>query len=269
MECDMEYKKIVATLLVLCGLVCSIQPAAAAETMSESDFATMLGKVLEKNPELVLSVLRKHSEDVLTIAQDGANVRRTQMLEEQWKKELGEKKVVDLAGRPVLGSKKAGVSIVAFSDFTCPYCYQGYKTVKLMMKKYEGKVNLIFKHMPLDKKQVGYLAAQYFVAASLQSEAKAWALYDAFFEQRDALIATGEAFLKKQAKAAGLDMERLAKDIEDGAATAIIDKDLADSEALNIQGTPFFLVNNLTIRGALDPDNFEKAVLMAMRYGRR
>ena len=265
----MQYKKIVASLLVACGLVCSTLPVGAAETMSESDFAAMLGKVLEKNPELVLSVLRKHSEDVLTIAQEGANARRTQMLEDQWKKELGEKKVVDLQGRPVLGAKKAAVSIVAFSDFTCPYCYQGYKTVKLMMKKYEGKINLVFKHMPLDKKQVGYLAAQYFVAASLQNEAKAWALYDVFFEQREALIATGEAFLKKQAQVVGLDMDRLAKDLKENTVTTIIDKDLADSEKLNIQGTPFFLVNNLTIRGALDPDNFEKAVLMAMRYGKR
>lgn len=238
----------------------------AAELVTEEGFEDLLQKTLKKNPDLILNILREHSEDILDIAQDGANYKRAQALQKQWAMELDSKKEVNINDRPVLGPRNATVTIVAFSDFTCPYCYQGFKTIKFMMKKYDGKIRYVFKNMPLGKKQLGYLAAEYFVAASFQGEYKAWKLYDAFFEDQEELLAEGEVFMKKAAQAAGLDMEKLASDRKGKKVERIIDEDLAESNVLRIQGTPFFLVNNLSIRGALDPENFEKAILMALEH---
>jgi predicted DsbA family dithiol-disulfide isomerase len=41
-------------------------------------------------------------------------------------------------------------------------------------------------------------------------------------------------------------------------------EDEEDAKKLNVQGTPYFLVNNLVIRGALQENLFREAVNMAL-----
>ena len=47
------------------------------------------------------------------------------------------------------GPKYAQITIVAFSDFQCPYCSRAFPTIEQVMKDYNGKVRLVFKHFPL------------------------------------------------------------------------------------------------------------------------
>lgn len=47
------------------------------------------------------------------------------------------------------GPKDAKVTIVEFSDFQCPYCSRAFPTVEQVMKDYNGKVRLVYKHFPL------------------------------------------------------------------------------------------------------------------------
>ena len=119
--------------------------------------------------------------------------------------------------------------------------------------------------MPLDDKGPAGIAAAYFVAVSQQSEEKAWLFYKALFADRDKLIADGEAFLKKTAEGLNVDMKRLAKDVRSKKVADILAEDQQDAQKLNIEGTPYFLVNNLIVRGALPLDLFKDAVDMALK----
>ena len=103
------------------------------------------------------------------------------------------------------------------------------------------------------------------MAISQQSEEKAWQFYKALFADRDQLIADGEAFLKKTAESLNVDMKRLAKDVHSKKVTDIIAEDQQDAQKLGIEGTPYFLVNNLVVRGALPLDLFKSAVDMALK----
>ena len=47
------------------------------------------------------------------------------------------------------GPKDAKVTIVEYSDFQCPYCSRAFPTVEQVMKDYNGKVRLVYKHFPL------------------------------------------------------------------------------------------------------------------------
>lgn len=47
------------------------------------------------------------------------------------------------------GPKDAKVTIVEYSDFQCPYCSRALPTINQVMKEYNGKVRLVFKHFPL------------------------------------------------------------------------------------------------------------------------
>lgn len=259
-------KKNILAGLALAGMLGAVPSLQAAESF-QSDIALnkKISQILQDNPELIMDVLRKHSEEVLEIAQMGSNLRRKHNLELQWKKDLTEKKEVRIEGRPVLGNRNAPVRIVAFSDFTCHYCMQASQTIKDIMRKYGDKVSYVFKHLPMDEKGVGGKASEYFIAIAQQDEAKAWQFYDELYANRDRLLAGGEDYLKKTCKDMGLDMKSLQKDLQGKKVREIMKEDEEDAKKLGVEGTPYFLVNNLIVRGAMPKDLFDGAIDTALK----
>ena len=200
-------------LLVLSGFCLPDGVPCAADRITEDNLPQLLEKALLEHPDIVLDVLRRNSEAVLDIAQQGSNMRRKRNLETQWREDTKTPKSVRLAGRPALGSPKAKVNVVAFSDFTCHFCQQASKTVDALLREYGKDISLVFKNLPFDEKGPGGQAAAYFVAISQQSEEKAWKFYKVLFADRDRLVTEGEDFLKKTAQDLEVDMKRLARDI--------------------------------------------------------
>lgn len=246
-----------AVMLLLTAL-----PAFSA-AVSQAEIEAAVQKLLQERPDLILEVLRRNSEAVLDIAQQGSNLRRKHSLEAQWREDLKKPKQVRLDNRPVLGNPDAKVRIVAFSDFTCHYCEQASKTIEALRKEYGNDIALVFKHLPLDEKGPGGLASAYFIAISQQSEPKAWDFYKKMYANRDRLLAEGEPFLKSTAQELGLDMKKLQKDLQSKKVKEILAQDQEDGQKLGVEGTPYFLVNNLVVRGAIPLDLFKSAVDLA------
>lgn len=238
--------------------------AHSAERVTTDNFAQILEEILSKNPDIVLEVLRRNSEAVLDIAQQGSNLRRKHNLEIQWKNDMKTPKKVNLQNRPILGSKDAKVKIVGYSDFTCHYCQQASKTISSILHEFGKEVCFVFKHMPQDEKGISGLASIYYLAIAQQDEDKAWKFHDILFNDRDRLVSEGEEFLKKEAQKLGIDMKRLAKDSKSQKIRDIINEDLQEAQKLGAEGTPYFLVNNLIVRGALPLDLFREAINIAL-----
>ncbi len=255
-------KKIITCFLFL--MCCLHFTTNASAKVSDEELANALQRILLEKPEIIINVLRQNSELVLDIAQEGSNNKRKRSLMAQWSKDKLEKKEVRLEGRPVLGPENASITVVEFSDFTCPYCAQAAATVKKLMADYKGKVKLIFKPTPLSGGEVSIKASEYFIAAGFQSNEKAWKLYSACFEERGKLIEQGEAFLKAKVKELKLDLNRLVKDINSSKVKKILQADLEDAKKLNVEGTPYFLVNNIVVRGALPYELFKSAFDLAL-----
>lgn len=85
------------------------------------------------------------------------------------------------------------------------------------------------------------------------------------FSRRADLLKDGESALIKAAKDIGLDTKRLAADAKSKAVRDAVDADMAEAAKLGVQGTPYFLVNNLVVRGALSPELFSEAINMALQ----
>ena len=75
----------------------------------------------------------------------------------------------------------------------------------------------------------------------------------------------GEDFLKKTAQDLDVDMKRLARDVRGKKVSDILAEDQQDAQKLGVEGTPYFLVNNLVVRGALPLDLFKGAVDMSLK----
>lgn len=235
----------------------------AAAAPSQAELEAALQKLLQQRPDLILEVLRRNSEVVLDIAQQGSNLRRKHNLEAQWREDMKTNKDVRLSGRPILGNPKAKVKIIAFSDFTCHFCGQASKNLDTIRKDYGDDVCLIFKHLPLDEKGPGGLASAWFVAIAQQNEAKAWEFYRIMYDNRERLLAEGEPFIRRTAQDLGLDAKKLAREAQSKKVREVLAQDQADGQKLGVEGTPYFLVNNLVVRGAIPLELFRAAVDMA------
>lgn len=247
------------------GLSFDLARSDAAFAQSEAELAQSLEKLLREKPNLILDVLRRNSELVLDIAQQGSNLRRKHNLEAQWREDLKKPKEVRLEGRPVLGDPQAKVRIVEFSDFSCNYCQQASKTIDNLLKDYGKDVKVVFKHLPMDEKGPGGVASEWFCAIAMQSEPKAWQFYKEIFANRDRLLGEGEPYVKETAQKLGVDMKRAAKDLQSKKLKTILSEDAEDAQKLGVEGTPYFLVNDLIIRGALPPELFKAAVELALK----
>lgn len=106
-------------------------------------------------------------------------------------------------------------------------------------------MSLVFKNMPLDEKGPANIASTSLWPYRSRAKKKLGSFTKALFADRDKLIADGEPFLRKTAEGLSVDMKRLAKDVHSKKVTDIIAEDQQDAQKLGIEGTPYFLVNNL------------------------
>ncbi len=240
----------------------AVGPAQAAPSQ---DMSAQLEALLKEHPEIILNVLKDHSEEMLDIVQQGSDKRRRSVLLRQWETEINQPKAVALEGRPVGGPDNAPVTIIAFSDFLCTYCHQAAYTVGSLMKRYPGKIRLVFKQIP--KTQAGRIAGEWFIAAYQMDKAKAWKMYALIFDRQKQVEDDVLAAMRAVATEAGFDAKAVEAAVKSKAKEldAIMAGDAADANALGFVGTPYFLVNNMVLRGALPLDNFIDAVDMALK----
>lgn len=50
----------------------------------------------------------------------------------------------------VLGNKNAPVTIIEYSDIDCPFCRRHHPTLQDIVEDYNGRVNWVYRHLPLD-----------------------------------------------------------------------------------------------------------------------
>jgi protein-disulfide isomerase len=220
---------------------------------------------LREHPELVLDILKNNSETVLEIAQQGNMQRRRKALLAQWEQDAKRHKIVKLDDRAFRGKENAPVTMVVYSDFTCPYCRQAEHDVARLLRKYDGKLRITFKALPKED-PVSATAAKFATAAFLLDPVKGWEFHDALFEGADQYEREGEDFLKKTAESLGYDFKKLKSEAGGPTVQQRLDFDGKEADNLGISGTPHFLVNDLMVRGAVGRELFEEAVETALRY---
>ena len=157
-----------------------------------------------------------------------------------------------VAGAPMRGAEKALVTIIKFEDFQCPYCKTVQPRFSELLKKYEGKLRLIHKDLPLD--ELHGQARQAAEAARCAGEqGKFWEYHDKLYERSPK--ASGED-LKAYAKELALDVSSFDRCIAAGKYRAAVQKDLLEGAQLGLTGTPAFFINGRELSGAQPLETF-------------
>jgi protein-disulfide isomerase len=252
--------------LFLSLLLCLVLPGmpSFAAAPSQAELKSALKALLEEHPEIILDVLQDNSEMVLEIAQQGNLLRKRKALIAQWERDAREPKTVALADRPFRGPANAPVTIVAYSDFTCPYCRQAELTMNQLLAKYPKTIRMTFKALPKDD-PFSLALAKYSTAAFMLDEARGWDFFDKLFQDVEKFERDGESYLKAAGAALGYDFRKLKAEAGSERVQARLAQDHKEADALGVSGTPHFLINNLMVRGAVSQDLFEEAIEMALK----
>jgi protein-disulfide isomerase len=156
---------------------------------------------------------------------------------------------------PTRGPSSAPVTIVEFSDFQCPFCGREFPVIEKLMKEYDGKVRLVFRHFPLDFHPFAEKAAEAAVCAADQG--KFWELHDQMFSNQQKLAVDD---LKGYAKSAGLDSAKFDKCLDSGEKKPAVEADQKAGSEAGVNGTPAFFVNGVFINGAVPYDQIKQTV---------
>lgn len=257
------------------SLVLVLGALLAVSCTSDKQIQEQITKVIKENPKLIAEAIEKNPVEIMAALQNASKAAQEQMAKQQ---EVDEKKALEETfNKPLvaqirsdesfLGPKDAPITLIEYSDFECPFCGRGYTTVKELMKKYNGKIRFVYKHLPLNFHPQAMISAQYYEAIRLQDEKKAFAFHDEIYKDQKGL-SEGAAFLDKVAKKVGADIKKVKKDINSEKVAQRIDEDMKEASSLGMQGTPGFLVNGIPVRGAYPPEHFVSIIEELQKRGK-
>ena len=167
------------------------------------------------------------------------------------------------AANPSLGAADARVVVQMWSDFECPFCAEEHPVLTEMLRIYAGKVRLVWRDYPLPFHAHARLAANAGREAYAEGGAEAfWSFHDALYGARAPRL--DAAGLEQLALKTGLDAVRFREALGTQRHDAEVQRDFDAGNALGVEGTPAFLVNDYFFIGAVPLEIMRKIVDRAL-----
>jgi protein-disulfide isomerase len=164
------------------------------------------------------------------------------------------------AGSPVGGNPKGDVTLVEFFDYRCPYCKLVEPSLEALTHE-DTKLRVVYKEFPV-------LGPASVYASRIALAARRQGKYAAFHK---AMMATKgditDDVVLKVAKSVGIDIERAQADMNAPEIDAIIKRNYALADALDIEGTPAFIIGDTLVPGATDIAQLRKLIADQRRPG--
>lgn len=159
---------------------------------------------------------------------------------------------------PTRGSAGALITIVAFSDFQCPFCARVEATLTKILDDYAGDVRIVWKDNPMSfHKRAKPAAVLARVAFAEKGNDGFWAAHAALFDSQKNLEDAG---LEEVAKKVGLSWFKVETALERDTFAAVIDRGVDLASDFNVPGPPHFFVNGRRIAGAQPYGEFKKLI---------
>jgi protein-disulfide isomerase len=230
--------------------IAPVRPLGAAEITPEQRKAieAIIHDYLMQNPDVLIEALREAEAK----ANSDADVKAAQLLRDR------RHEVFDDPATPVGGNPKGDVTLVEFFDYRCPYCKQVHPAIQKLLDQ-DPKLRFVYKEFPVLGEQSD-IAAHAALAARLQGR------YEPFHNAM--MAAKGqitEELVYRIAGSIGLDVDRLKRDMTDPEIDRALSANRSLAKALDLRGTPGFVVGDHIIPGAVDLDALKTMVADARK----
>ena len=210
-------------------------PKAVAAEMSQDEFEQRVRNYLLEHPEVIADAINRLQER--QAQQDTAQVTA------ELKAHADE--VFRDPDSPVGGNPEGDVTLVEFFDYNCPYCRQ-MAPVMTQAETDDPQLRIVYKELPILGPNSVFAAK---AALAADKQGKYVAFHRALFQLRGPL---DEGKVLEAAVTVGLDVDRVKADMKDAAVDGALDKTGKLAQALQITGTPGFVVGDQLMTGATD-----------------
>jgi len=251
--------KLIAALglaATLAGAVTSAAPARADEftPAQKQELGAFIHDYLVNNPEVLrdaIEALDKHDKTT-------AEAERQKVVTSQ----AGP--LFSSRYQATIGNPNGSATLVEFFDYNCHFCKGALPDVTKLIKG-DPNLKLVLKDFPV-------LGPGSVEAAKVASAARNQLPGDKFWAFHSKLLALhgpiGKTEAISVAKDLGLDMDKLAKDMESPEIKTGLDEAMRLADALQINGTPSFVVGQDVVVGAVGYDQLKDKVDSVHKCGR-
>jgi protein-disulfide isomerase len=242
--------------LLIClaaALLAATPLARAADAVTpaqKSAFEQIIHDYILHHPEVVIEALQSAEDKMKAQGEERARAavveRRQELLEDP--------------AAPVAGNPKGDVTIVEFFDYRCPYCKQVEPALEALLKE-DRQLRIVYKELPILGKDSVYATR---AALAARKQAK----YDKFHTAM--MAAKGqidEKTVLQVAASSGLDIERLKSDMNASEIDDVIKRNYDLAQALDIHGTPAFVIGGELVPGAIDIATMKQKIAAARKSG--
>lgn len=140
-----------------------------------------------------------------------------------------------------LGPSHAPVTLVEYGDFECPNCKQAAPAVKLLLKRFNGRVRLVWRQFPLEEVHPHALHAA-LASEAAAGQGKFWQMHDLLFENQQHLKLPQ---LRGYAERLELDMVRYDGDMADTVYLQRVREDIESGTKSGARASPTFFLNGV------------------------
>jgi protein-disulfide isomerase/uncharacterized membrane protein len=160
------------------------------------------------------------------------------------------------------GARTAKIQIVEFADLRCPFCLEFYLELDELLKRYPGRLQVVFKNFPLDSSCNAYVPMPMHPEACqmahgfrcLAEQDLFWTAMDIlagadFSKADDAQHATNISVLEQVIQQIDLDRQAWDECMDSGRYWEKIKEDISQANALGVNGTPAVWVNGRRFNG--------------------
>ena len=223
--------------------------AADALTQAQSDQVNkLIHDYLVNNPKVLIEAI-EHAE---ASAKQDEQSEASQLLQAH-REELERDPT-----SPVLGNPKGDVTIVEFFDYRCPYCKVTAPTLQTLIGQ-DSNVRLVMKEFPILGKESVFASR---VALVVKKHGKYAEFHQAMFALKTKV---DDAQTLEVVKSLGLDPAQIKKEADASDIDAILKQNYDLARALNLTGTPAFVIGDTLLPGAVELKDLQDAVAAARK----
>lgn len=151
----------------------------------------------------------------------------------------------------IRGNPDAKITVIAYTDYECPYCAQLHATMHTLAK--ETDIRLVYRHFPLQSHEHAERAAE--AAECAGAQGRFWEYSDDLFKPSNKIHS--DANFIQIASNTGLDSKVFAVCLSSGRFSSRVAAQRVDGLNRKLMAVPTFFVNGKRFNGAMPIDQLK------------
>lgn len=226
---------IIATALILSAPLGAIA-ADALSSDQKVEVEQVVREYLLQNPEVIVEAIQELQRRDKVVAAEQQRIAMKSMSAELTASPFD----------PIIGNPDGDVTVVEFFDYRCGFCKRVLDDVQALIKQ-DGNIRYVLKEFPILGADSVY-ASRAAMAVWLHQKDKYLAFHTAMLSNKGAL---SNAKVLELAKSSGVDVDTLSVQMSDPQIDETFAATHAQAQALDITGTPAFIVGEHVAPGAI------------------